>query len=200
MRARMVRGGVLAGLLLLPWVRVALEASMALHMLVQIPLFVVAGAWLASAREHGDRASSRWSAVNVGGVPGLLLASSVITAWMIPRALDLAATHLLVDLFKVATLLIAGACLRHSWSAAGSITQAFVLGNLAWMAAVVGLLLRDAPIRVCTSYLESDQVVAGTGLLLLAAVAGVRWLLAVAFPVRNAALPRAVYGASRTAR
>ncbi len=146
---------------------------MTAHMLVHIPLLLVAGVLLGAHRaSHGPRLLHAW---NPGGVSGLLISAAVLTTWMIPRALDLAALEPTVSWFKGATLLTAGGMLRASWPSAGAIGQAFFVGNLTWMGAVVGLLLRDAPVRVCTTYLERDQVYAGTGLLLLATAVGVRW-------------------------
>lgn len=173
-------GAVLAVALVLPPVAAALEARMSLHMLVQIPLLTVAGALLIANRHPTAPAfDTQWARALCGldpsGAAGLLLAATIVTTWMIPRALDLATTQRNVDVFKVASLLLAGALIRRSWRVASSITRAFVLGNMTWMAAVVGLLLRDAPVRLCASYLESDQVHAGTGLLLLATGVGVRW-------------------------
>ncbi len=177
-------GGLLAVALVLPPVAGVLESRMTLHMLVQIPLLIVAGALLVgNARATAGVFGGRWTRAlrdfDPNGVAGLVVSASVVTTWMIPRALDLAATQPSVDAFKVASLLLAGALLRHSWRAASAITHAFVLGNMTWMAAVVGLLLRDAPVRLCTNYLESDQVHAGTGLLLLGTAIGVRWFVSL---------------------
>ena len=182
-------GALLALVLLLPPVASVLESRMALHMLVQIPALAVAGALLAGRGKTRDPAggsgAQRLRAFDPGGVPGLLLAAGILTTWMIPRALDLAATQRGTDALKAATLLLAGALIRRSWARAGAITQAFVLGNMTWMAAVAGLLLRDAPVRLCTTYLEADQVHAGTGLLLLATAVGARWFLSLLGPVRG---------------
>ncbi len=176
-----MRGVLLLVMLVLPPVRGWLEASMTAHMLIQIPLLLLAG-WLAGSHVSRSRRSSwsrssRASAWNPGGAPGLLLVAAIATTWMIPRALDLAVTSPQAALLKFVTLVIAGAVLRWSWGRSGAPGQAFLIGNVTWMMAVAGLLLRDAPVRVCTSYLTSDQRYAGTGLLLLAAALGVRWFV-----------------------
>jgi len=170
-----VRGVLLFVLLLAPPLRGWLESSMTAHMLVQIPLLVLSG-WLAAASRapHRSRSLQYW---NPGGAPGLLLAVAITTTWMVPRALDLAVTTWPVDVAKALSLALAGALGQCSWARAGAPGQAFFVGNVAWMAAVVGLLLRDAPVRVCTSYLARDQWYAGTGLLLLATAVGVRWFV-----------------------
>lgn len=167
-------GIALALLLALTPAREWLVSTMTGHMLGQIPLLLIAGALVAVPASVGRRGS----AFNPGGAPGLLLSAAVLTTWMIPRALDLAVTSASVAHLESASVLISGALLRYSWRRAGPIGQAFFVGNLTWMAAVVGLLLRDAPVRVCTTYLVRDQFHAGTGLLLLAAAVGGRWFMA----------------------
>jgi hypothetical protein len=156
--------------------RAVLEASMTLHMLLQIPLLLVAGLLLGSAIP--ERWCRRLDPFNPGGATGLIVGATALTVFMIPRALDLAVARPDVAAAKVALLLTGGVLLRLSWGRAGLLGQAFFMGNLAWMGAVVGLLLREAPQRVCTTYLAADQQHAGTGLLLLATAIGLRWFMA----------------------
>jgi hypothetical protein len=170
-RASRMLGATLALVLALTPLRDWLVSTMTGHMLGQIPMLVLAG-FLLSARVW---VRPPRSAFNPGGAPGLLLGAAVLTTWMIPRALDLAVTSSLVAHVESASLLGCGLLLGRSWYRAGAIGQAFFVGNLTWMAAVTGLLLRDAPVRLCTTYLVRDQVYAGTGLLLLATAVGVRW-------------------------
>jgi len=171
MTGQRITGLALTVTLLLTPVRDFIVATMTGHMLVQIPLLLLAG-FLISAPSG---ASMRRSWLNPGGAPGLLMTAAVLTTWMVPRALDLAVTSNGIALLESSTLLAGGVLLRHSWQRAGAIGQAFFIGNLTWMAAVAGLLLRDAPVRVCTTYLVRDQRYAGTGLLLVATAIGVRW-------------------------
>ena len=164
-------GALMAIVLAATPVRDLLVARMSLHMLAQVPLLLLAG-WLLRGRATARSVDAPF---DPAGAPGLLLGTAVLTTWMIPRALDLAVTSTSVAWLQSATLLGAGALLRGAWARAGAIGQAFFVGNLTWMAAVAGLLLRDAPVRLCTTYLERDQYYAGTGLLLLATACGVRW-------------------------
>ncbi len=166
----------LVALLAFTPLRSALESSMTAHMLVQLPLLLLCG-WLFAARAPRWLLSlqARVQSWNAGGAAGLLLTSAIATTWMIPRALDLSVTSNTVDALKFASLLLAGVVLFNSWRRAGALGQAFFIGNVTWMMAVAGLLLRDAPVRVCTSYLTQDQQYAGTGLLLLGTAIGVRW-------------------------
>lgn len=171
MTGQRLTGIAIALTLVLTPVRDVIVASMTGHMLVQIPLLLLAG-FLISAPPRTDM---RRSGLNPGGAPGLLLTAAVLATWMVPRALDLAVTSNSIAFLESGTLLVGGGLLRHSWQRAGAIGQAFFIGNLTWMAAVAGLLLRDAPVRVCTTYLIRDQLYAGTGLLLIATAIGVRW-------------------------
>lgn len=172
-------------LLALPPLRTAMESRMTVHMLGQIPLLLWVG-WSLASRVH-HTVAPRVRAFNPGGAPGLLLVAAMTAALMIPRALDLSATSPMIDAWKFALLLLAGALLRWSWTQAGAPGQAFFVGNVTWMMAVVGVLLRDAPARVCTSYLVQDQRDAGTGLLCAAVIIGVRWVVAsIALPTDSA--------------
>jgi hypothetical protein len=165
-----------------------LTALMSLHMLVQIPLLVLAGlfaerAWRAG---HPPRAGARprpaWS-YNEYGIPGLLLVSLVGAGWMIPKALDDALTDWRVAAFKYLGLPVCGwvlgASLRHS----NVVIKLFFLGNFCWMSAIVGMIYLDQPIRLCNAYLQDDQDWSGRGLIALAIVLPSCWLLAELKPV-----------------
>jgi len=151
-----------------------LEQTMQRHMLVQLPMLVAAGVLLAQAFTRRQRPAPTSTAWNVHGIAGLLLASGVVMTWMIPRALDAAVEHIIIDAAKFASLLAAGAIGATSWRAATTLVRTFVVGNTAWMMATVGMLLLDAPVRLCTSYGASDQRVTGIALvaLTIAAIAG----------------------------
>jgi hypothetical protein len=163
---------LLVGALALPPLRRLLEASMVGHMLLQIPLLVVAGALLASClptalRRHLD-------AFNANGFPGILAAGFVTSYWMLPRALDAALSDPLMELAKFCSLpLLVGLPLALSWPRLGPIGRGFVLANAISMIAVVGWLYRESPVRLCSWYLTDQQVLLGDGLLLLAVLAGI---------------------------
>ncbi len=151
--------------------RLILERTMWAQMLLQLPLLLVVGAYLASAlarRDVHDLTAARASAWNPQGAAGLVLASGVVTLWMIPRLLDAALEQPLVDAAKMSMLLAAGAIGWISWRAAMPIVRVFMLGNVAWMTATVGVLLLDSPVRLCASYGANDQRVTGYGLVLIA--------------------------------
>lgn len=161
-------------ILAIPAVRGRMESDMALHMLCQFPLLLLAG-WLLSKGLPERARSQQW---NRAGFAGLLMASLVLMFWMIPRALDMALSTGIVELSKFVTLLMAGVALELSGQSAGVIVRGFFLGNVLPMMMVVGWLYVEAPIRICNSYLTDDQLRAGSGLLALAIAGSVVWLLA----------------------
>jgi len=168
-----------------------LTSLMSLHMLVQIPLLALAGVFAelaarrcrkTSADGASDAKRGPWSC-NEYGVPGLLLASLAGTAWMIPKALDDALTDWRVATFKYVGLPAAGWVLSASLRLAPAVIKLFFLGNFCWMAAIVGMLYLDQPVRLCNAYLLDDQDWAGRGLIALAIILPLGWLLAEIRPI-----------------
>ncbi|QJR10158.1 hypothetical protein DSM104443_01212 [Usitatibacter rugosus] len=152
-----------------------LEADMARHMLIEIPLIVAAGAYLAGfapARVHA--AIARFDAF---GLAGWLFAGLVTAFWMIPAALDAAVASPAMNAAKFASLAAAGLALRSSSRRSPLVLEAFFVGNFTWMAATVGLVYQDAETRLCLAYLTDSQQRAGEGLVIVAVVAFAAWLV-----------------------
>lgn len=164
--------------------RQPLESSMALHMLVQLPLLVLAGVQLGRPADGArSRTADAW---DPHGIAGLLLATCLVSAWMIPRALDAAVAELRVDAVKALVLVAAGAMGADAWTRAPLAVRLFMGGNLGWMLASMGVLLASTPVRLCAQYALRDQLAAGYGLVALVAA-----LAAVAcWPLMR---PRATY-------
>lgn len=160
-------------LLLLPPARQALEASMTLHMLVQVPLLMVCGGLIAGGLPA--RWCRRVDAWNAYGITGLFATAVVLALIMIPRLLDLALTDLRIDAAKALALVACGLALRLSWRRAGALVQGFFLGNVLPMTAAAGQLYQDSPLRLCNAYLLDDQVRLGQLLVGLAVAAGIAW-------------------------
>jgi hypothetical protein len=165
---------VLALAVLLPPMRHALEAGMALHMLLQFPVLVLAGAMLAGQVSMAWRA--RVAAWNVHGITGLAFVALIAALGMVPRLLDLALTDTRVEVMKCAALVLCGIALRLSWRPAGIVVQGFFLGNVLPMMAIAGSLYADAPVRLCNAYRLDEQWWVGQGLTWLAAGLGALWL------------------------
>lgn len=170
-------GLALAALLAWPAVRQVLESSMWRQMLLQYPLWLLAGALLAAVLPRRARAAlARW---NAHGITGLVLAGVVLAVLMVPRLLDLALRDPAVEAAKCVALLLAGAALRLSWRAAGRVVQGFFLGNVLPMTVVAGQLYIDAPLRLCNAYLLDDQARLGQWLIALAVLLALGWLAQV---------------------
>lgn len=171
--------------------RESLTALMSTHMLVQIPLLVVAGicaeqawrAWRGPLESKGGARSARSWSYNEYGVPGLLFASLIGACWMLPRALDDALLIWQVAAFKYIGLFVVGVVLRASVRLANAVIKVFFLGNFCWMSAIVGVIYLDQPVRLCNAYLQTDQEWAGRGLIALAVILPLSWLLSELKPI-----------------
>jgi len=167
-------GALLVALALL--LRGPLEASMALHMVVQLPMIAVGGALsgLAAARQAAPLAGAqaRWDAHGLAGLVWLLLASAY---WMVPRALEQSLTMPLAEAGKFASLFLLGFLLPGALSRAAAVIQLFFLGNFCAMMAIAGMLYQDMPQRLCNAYSVDDQVVTGVGLVVASIGIAAAW-------------------------
>lgn len=160
-----------------PW----LEATMARHMVAELPLLFASG-YLA-AHAIGGSYRQRFRAWRYR-LPMLLAALLITSAWMLPLALDAAVLDPRANLLKVTSMVLAGFLTGVSWKRAGMVLQGFFLVNWAWMTITAGLLYQDAPQQLCSVYLSDQQAQAGAGIVTLAAMVLVVWLLhAVVFPI-----------------
>lgn len=148
------------------------------HMLVQYPAVLAAGALLVGAMPQ------RWQQglqrFNELGIAGLLFVAVTMAVLMVPRVLDLALVDLRVEALKLLTLAVGGAALRLSWHRAGTVVQAFFLGNVLPMLAVAGTLYQDSTTRLCNAYLLDDQQTLGAALPWVSAGMLGLWILQLA--------------------
>jgi hypothetical protein len=175
-----------------PASRAWLESSMALHMLVQLPLLAAIGwcagaAWRA-ARPTGlaGRALGLAQSCNAGGATGLVAASFVMVLWMLPRLLDLARLDPAIDAIKFLSVPAAGLAAALSWPRLPAIAKAVV--HLEVIATLLrfgwGYLAAEA--RLCLAYLVEDQARTGELLIWL----GAAYAVAVAWRPMFGAVPR----------
>ena len=159
-------GLLLFGTLALPSMRATLEQSMPGHMLLQIPLLVLSGLWLASGLPpEVKRLIQR---VNTYGVTGLALIVVTALFWMLPRHLDAALDEPAYEVAKFLMLpLLVGLPLHLSWRRLTVIGRGLVWSNLVAMLWVLSWLYLAAPVRVCNNYLIDEQTLVGRLLLLL---------------------------------
>lgn len=167
-------------LLALPASRSWLEASMAAHMLVQMPLLVALG--VAAIRQLAGRQREALLARLGGPLPCMTIALFASTYWMLPRALDAAIVDPASEMMKFASLpLLVGAPLALAWQRLGLIGRGFVWTNLISMLAFLGWLYLAAPLRVCNNYLADEQLRVGWLLVELAGGLFACWLGAFFF-------------------
>ncbi|AAV97316.1 membrane protein, putative (plasmid) [Ruegeria pomeroyi DSS-3] len=141
------------------------------HVLIQMPLLVLAGALLA----WNLKARRDWA------LPLFILALSVFLFWMLPRSVDWALTRA-GEVAKLVSLpLLLGVPLRLSWPWLGPVLRGFLQANALSMLGVLGFLYIHAPIRICNSYLVSDQQDLGVGFLIAAAGLTCLWVCPVLF-------------------
>ncbi|WER48184.1 DUF1404 family protein [Cupriavidus sp. WKF15] len=165
-----------AGLAVLALLRGWLEASMARHMAIELPLLLGIGIAAATLRGRDTSAFPGW---NRRGLPGLVAAMAIVSYWMLPVALDLAVLDARWSVAKVTSMIVAGAVLGVSWPRAGVVLQAFFAINWSAMTLVAGLLYQDAPQQLCSVYLADQQGAAGRALVLYAAVGLALWMVSV---------------------
>jgi hypothetical protein len=178
-----------------------LEAGMAAHMLVHIPMILFsgmlahrAGRLARPSRNDADtrrnppvhpmaqRRDGRGTAGRIGydelGIAGLLWASFVAAYWMLPRSLDQVLVSDVAQSGKFAMLWATGWILAGSLGRANTVIKLFFLGNFCWMSAIAGMLYQEVPQRLCNAYLLGDQEWAGKGMVAVAIVLPVLWLYA----------------------
>ena len=159
-----------------PFFRAWLESSMALHMLVQLPLlawsgYCIGAAWMQS-RPAGAaaRALAGVQSVNAGGATGLLAASFVMLLWMLPRFLDLARLDASADALKFLSVPAAGLALALSWARCPLIARAVVHLEVIATLFRFGWGYLAAEQRLCLAYLTDDQQRTGELLVCLGVV------------------------------
>ena len=159
-------GAILWAVLAVPPVRHALESTMILQMLVQIPLLALAGWWFSQGMpERLERHLAEW---NLSGVSGLLLASLSGMVWMLPLSLDAALDDPRFALAKLlSVLLLIGSSIALSWPRAGFVVRGVVLLELVATAFRLGWLYLVSPVRLCSNYLLDDQQRLGKLLLVV---------------------------------
>ncbi|WP_431052816.1 hypothetical protein [Roseateles sp. L2-2] len=155
--------------------RHAVEASMFTHMVVQLPLLLLAG--LCAGRRLSGPTSARVAMVDAFGLTSVLLVIASSFAWMIPAALDLALLSPSIDLLKHVSLWAAGFLLGTARRRLTLGMETFLLGNVGWMLATAGLLYMDATTRLCVNYLFDEQRAAGIGLMAMGVLLGLRLMV-----------------------
>jgi hypothetical protein len=155
-------------LLLLAPLKQLLEGRMSLHMLIEFPWLLAGGAAAFGLCPERCQLTRLLARLDERGLLTVMLVLCVSTFWMIPSALDLALLDGRVAFAKYLSWYVTGLMLASGSPRIATELWAFLLGNLAWMMATAGWLIRESETRVCVSYLVRDQFWAGTGLIVFA--------------------------------
>ena len=149
-------------LLATPVARNLLEQSMLTHMLVQMPLLVLCGAWVTSYITNKFNLHLDYHYA----LPLLIIALTTAMFWMLPRNLDASLEHVFFEIFKFISLpIFLGATFVLGWKNSGTLTKYFFITNLISMLVVLAWLYIEAPIRLCNYYLIDEQKLVGVYLL-----------------------------------
>lgn len=166
---------ILAVAMSVPPLRSLIEQSMAWHMVVQMPLLVLAG-WLIMQKKINSAMALRLVPWNRYGLTGFIGAQIVIAYWMLPLAIDKAVVELQSDLLKLITLFMCGAMLRHSAERAPLTLQLFFVGNIVAMMSWLGIYFATTNLRLCNAYSYESQLLTGWGLIAIAVMLGLYWI------------------------
>jgi hypothetical protein len=172
--AALIAGLALWCFLAIPDLRAALEARLVSHMLLQIPLLVVAGYLVGlQLRCSATRIMTIW---NRHGATGLAILLPAATFWMLPRWIDAALDSGVVELGKFLSLpWLVGLPLAMSVQQFGPMTMGVLKTNLISMALVLGWLYLVSPLRLCNSYLIDEQPLVGQLWILIGIALSIYW-------------------------
>jgi hypothetical protein len=156
-----------------------LESTMVSHVLVELPLLVVAGIIFALPLKPVSQPLLNW--VNRGGICGLITASFLLAFWMLPRWLDTSLGDPWVASAKYGSMVLTGMILALSWPSAHVITRAVVKIEFLTMFFRLGWLYLISPERLCNNYLLTDQIWLGRGFLLVGLALTITWAYPILF-------------------
>jgi hypothetical protein len=167
-------------LLLVAPLRNLTEGRMATHMLLEFPLLIASGWFVAGALPVACPRLERMDILDAHGLLTVCFASCALAFWMIPTAVDLALLSEPVRWAKYLSLWLTGLLLSRSRRRLSVELEVFLAGMLAWMMATAGMIYQTLPQRLCVSYLHDDQRWTGVGLVAAAMLLGgaVLWQLA----------------------
>jgi hypothetical protein len=188
---------LVAAALSVPPLRSLIERSMVWHMVVQMPLLMLAG-WLCagawsqkdiksnseSTNESANQSPTTW---NQFGLTGGLMALVVLAYWMLPSSIDRALVVPGTDALKLTSLWMCGALLRQSAFRAPLVLQLFFVGTALPMLMWAGLYFASTDLRLCNAYSLDSQIAAGRSLAALGAALGAWWTVRTAVRLRHVA-------------
>ena len=159
----------------MPPLRSLIELSMVWHMVVQMPMLLGAG-WFLAGRPCGEAYAALPKTWDHFGLTSFMIAQAIFSYWMLPSALDRAVVLPLVDLLKLLSLFCGGALLQRAMARSPSAVQLFFVGFAVSMLFAAGSFMATADQRLCNAYSLESQWKAGVGLLALGIVSSALWL------------------------
>lgn len=159
--------------LAVPPVRRLFEAGLVFHMLFQLPLLAYGG-WLlgVSTRTIFNRPLDDWDR---HGLTGFVVAVCIALFWMLPRTIEASLEQPGYEFAKFLSLPLAGITLAWSYPRAPVLLRGLLLSHVVSMFGVLAWAFLAAPVRLCISYLASEQVMAGYVLLAMGLVLSTYW-------------------------
>lgn len=156
----------------------ALETRMFSHVLIQLPLLVFIGWYMAGFLPTRVTAElRRW---NQGGVTGVLIMSAAGIYWMLPSALDSSINYLEYAVAKLGSMVVLiGMVLRLTQQHWNAILKGVFLLEVWAMLGRFGYGYTVSPDRLCTNYLFNEQIFVGQSLLAIAAFWACAWALKI---------------------
>ncbi len=155
-----------------------LEASMLLHVLIQIPVLAVIGYVCGKILLKELVVTSLLEKYNDKGIPGILLASLALAFWMLPRMLDSSLNEPFWAITKYTSIpLLIGLPIALSWPQMGSITRGLIKIEFLTMLFRLSWIYIVSPVRLCNLYQLNEQILLGKSLLVLAFLIAFIWII-----------------------
>ncbi|QKM62445.1 hypothetical protein DCO16_04830 [Polynucleobacter antarcticus] len=167
---------LLAISLSIPPLRAYIEQSMAIHMLVQMPLLLLSGYFVYPSIQARSSKFKSLGHYDFWGLTSFFTFFLILTFWSLPISIDLAIIKVEVDFLKVLSLFLAGVLLRSSLSRAPFVLPLFFFTYLLAMFIWMGIYLQSTSQRVCNAYSLESQVRTGYGLIIISTLLFTGWL------------------------
>jgi len=140
------------------------EQSLVVNILIGYPMLVYFG--YIYGRELTQYRLVRAILDNIGGIPGVLIATFTLAFWMVPRWVDASVTHYEIGIIKYLCLIfLVGGTVGCSWSKMHFITRAVLKIEFLTMLFRLGWIYVISPDRLCNNYLLGEQVLLGKSFL-----------------------------------
>jgi hypothetical protein len=167
---------LVAAALSVPPLRSLIERSMVWHMVVQMPLLMLAG-WLCAGAWSQKDIKSNSESTNES-------ANQSPTTW---NQFGLTGGLMALVALKLTSLWMCGALLRQSAVRAPLVLQLFFVGTALPMLMWAGLYFASTDLRLCNAYSLDSQIAAGRSLAALGAALGAWWTVRTAVRLRHVA-------------